>query len=71
MISFFCRLFPKMENEETEDLHKGSRLENLSLLGTAAYDFIRARVFFVLPPEMASYSNPGKRRVTPCQATFS
>ena len=71
MISFFCRVVRKAENEETEDLPKGSRLESLPLLGTAAYDFIRTRVFFVLPPEMASYSNPGKRRVNPCQATFS
>jgi hypothetical protein len=46
MISFFCRLVRKAENEETEDLPKGSRLECFPLLGTAAYDFIRTRVFF-------------------------
>jgi hypothetical protein len=46
MISFFCRLVRKIENEETEDLPKGFRLESLPLLGTAAYDSIRTRVFF-------------------------
>ena len=47
MISFFCRLVCKRESEETEDIHKGFRLESLNLLGTARYDSIRTRgVFF-------------------------
>lgn len=48
MISFFCRLVCKTENVETGDIHKGSPLESLPLLGTAAYDSIRTRGFFSL-----------------------